>query len=74
MLEDRKNIDEVIQGMIDSGHRLESTALLSRWQLDIRKLRNVIDDNSEAKPLLNELESTITRLLEDVEMKMEEGL
>ena len=74
MLEDRKNIDDVIQGMIDSGHRLESTALLSRWQLDIRKLRNVIDDNSEAKPLLNELESTITRLLEDVEMKMEEGL
>ena len=72
--ENNKNIDDVISNMIEGGHRLELTALLSRWQLDIRKLRNVVSDNSDAKPLLNELETNITRLIDDVEMKLDEGL
>ena len=66
-----KNIDDVLANLTDSGSYLELTALLSKWQLDIRKVRKVIASNSEAKPYLSELEKIISRLTEDVELKSE---
>ncbi|UMZ73593.1 hypothetical protein [Natranaerofaba carboxydovora] len=66
-----KSIDDILANMTDSGSYLELTALLSKWQLDIRKVRKVIASNSEAKPYLSELEKIISRLTEDVELKSE---
>ena len=66
-----KSIDDVLASLSDAGSYLELTALLSKWQLDIRKVRNVAAGGSDAKPFLNELETIISRLTEDVELKSE---
>ena len=66
-----KSIDDVLASLSDAGSYLELTALLSKWQLDIRKVRNVAAGDSDANPFFNELETIISRLTEDVELKSE---